>query len=214
MSSAPPIPITCAQRPTIGDRVIPWVNVRLVDGGVDFRRQHRARAGAALINRLCQMCGTGLRRPTVLLGGPRHLERLLFHEAALHPECAHYATRACPMLAGELATFATGPSVSETHRGARCAEPGCECPGWVALPSQSDHGGQPAHPWYAVYVDGYQVATTEDGQISGAICTPAQVLAVRLVSVSGQRPQWTPVPVAEALAGYHSPEKIEGAVGV
>jgi len=197
----PPIPATCAHRPTVGGRVAPYINVHLADGGVDFRRQHRTRVEEVLERRWCQVCATPLRHPIVLLGGPHALKQLLFKEPPLHPECAVYTTRACPMVAGQLTEFAHGLSVAETRRGKKCFEPGCGCAGWVSTDPGGDRG--PAHPWYAVYARNYRVVDGTDGQVLGALVLPAEVLRVRLVSRPGEGRCWQDAP--DALADYEPP---------
>lgn len=204
MPELPPIPATCAHRPTVGGRVAPWINVHLADGGVDFRRQHTTKTITALTQRVCQVCGTPLRHPIVLLGSPEALVQLLFGEPPLHPECAHYTSRACPMVAGELDHYATGPSLAQGKRGAVCFIPGCDCGGWINHDPINDDD-RPAHPWYAVYASGYTTAVNPAGDVIGALLQPRQVLKVLLVSQPGTGRCWTPVPVAEALANYHAP---------
>lgn len=199
-----PIPAACAHRPTVGGRVAPWINVALADGGIDFRHQHRARVIAALRHKLCQVCGTLLRHPIIVLGGPSSLKQLLFEEPPLHPECAVYTSRACPMVAGELDRFATGPSVSEGARGKKCAREGCGCGGWVRH-DPADHGNREVHDWYAVYASGFTTAYRPDGDVIGALIYPGQVLKVILVSSPRAGRCWIPVPVSEALAGYEAP---------
>lgn len=201
MPEAPAIPATCAGRPTIGGRVIPYINVRLGDGGVDFRQQHRTRVIEVLRRRWCQVCATPLRHPIVLLGGPANLRHLMFDEPPAHPECAVYASKACPMLAGEQTTVATGPSLAEGKRGKQCFEPGCDCDGWV----NNDPGGKPVepHPWYAVYASTYRPYHNPAGEVQGALLYPEEVLVVRLVSKPGEGRCWKVAP--DALTDYEPP---------
>ena len=74
MSTPPPIPRTCELRPTQAGYVVPWANVTLGDGGVDFRAAHQTRWRACWEHRLCQVCGQPLMSPCVLFGGPAQLE--------------------------------------------------------------------------------------------------------------------------------------------
>lgn len=67
----PSIPATCHSRPTSGGVVVPWANVQLADGGVDFRSQHESRVQRCWREGLCQLCGTSLGAVFVLFGGPR-----------------------------------------------------------------------------------------------------------------------------------------------
>ena len=59
----PPIPATCESPPTIGGLVIPWINVQLADGGVDFAAQHDSRAQRCYLECLCQACSAPIERP-------------------------------------------------------------------------------------------------------------------------------------------------------
>lgn len=194
--TAPPIPAPCAHRPTTGDGlIIPWANVHLADGGCDFRAHHNARWAACWRDRRCQVCGDRLDR-LVLLCGPRQLAHLMFDEPPLHPECARYVTQACPMVAGRREHYRTGDPLANRPRGRGCPVPGCDCGGWVPTPGiRPDSGGDPAHPWYAVYATSYHPAITPGGELVGGVCLPSQIRRVRLVSAPGtaHRP-WIDVP--------------------
>ncbi|GAB3156453.1 hypothetical protein GCM10027258_62910 [Amycolatopsis stemonae] len=205
MTAVPPIPARCAHRPTIGGRVIPWINVQLADGGVDFRSQHTARVRAALKARRCQVCAQPLTEPVVLLGGPTALRQLLFAEPPLHPECAVYTSRACPVVAGEATKAPTGRRLSEGGRGQRCFVKGCDCGGWVPTPGGDGlHHELELYPWFAVYANTFNVAVSPDGDVLGALLMPADVLRVRLVSRPGEGRCWQTV--TDALADYEAPD--------
>jgi hypothetical protein len=165
----PPVPLALADRPTAGGLVIPWVNVRLADGGADFRQQHRSRAERCWHGRLCQLCGKRIAPGSVLvlIGGPTELADRTFHEPPMHPACAGYVTRACPVVAGRRATFASGPSPAETARGGRCPEPGCDCGGWLPSEPRGDRAPRPNHPWWAVWARDYVIAVRPDGALYG-----------------------------------------------
>jgi hypothetical protein len=167
----PPIPLALAHRPTIGGLVVPWVNIALADGGADFRGIHNSRWQRAWRAGLCQVCGQPLDGtvPAVLLGGPNQLDSY-FDEAPLHPWCATYTTKACPMVAGRLPHYADRPQVSHGPRGQVCPEAGCECAGWVPH-TRGDNGGAPAHPWWAVWCRSYSLAVTPAGELLGGIPT-------------------------------------------
>lgn len=206
MPDAPPIPARCADRPTIGGRVIPWINVRLGDGGCDFRSQHTARLREALNDRRCQVCSEPLTTPIVLLGGPGQLKQLLFDEPPLHPECAVYTSHACPVVNGTAASLPSGRRLSEGARGQTCFVEGCDCGGWVPTPSSGErkHPTEP-HAWYAVYATGFGVAVSPEGDLLGALLVPEQVRKVRLVSRPGEGRSWTTV--VDALADYEPPRR-------
>lgn len=149
----PDIPVSCATRPVVGGLVAPFVNLRMADGGVDFRSPHQARYEECWTKGLCQTCGSVIRGLAVLFGGPNQLRDRRFDEPPLCAPCALYASRACPMVAGRMDAYADRDRVSEGHRGETCPDPGCACGGFrLADPSQADHKGDPAHPWYALYV--------------------------------------------------------------
>lgn len=160
----PPIPASCAHRPTVGGLVAPYVNLRLADGGVDFRSPHQTKYDQCWNQRLCQTCGKPTGRPAVLFGGPNQLSSGHFDEPPLCPPCAVYASQACPMVAGRQSHYADRARVSEGQRGHVCVDAHCDCGGYVPVePDRPDLGGDPAHPWYAVYIDpaGYAVTVHE-----------------------------------------------------
>lgn len=185
----------------------PWVNVELGDGGIDFRRQHRSRAERAITGRLCQVCGQPLRHPLVLLGGPGELRTLVFSEPPLHPECAVYTSRACPMVAGRMDGARVGASLSEGPRGASCFDPTCDCGGWVpAEQERTVNEPQDPQPWYAIYASDYTPIRDQHGKLH-ALTTPGAVLRVRLVSRPGEGRLW--IAVADALADYEAPRFLD-----
>lgn len=177
-SAVPPIPACLAHRPTVGGLVIPWVNVALADGGADFRSIHRTKWVRAWTAGICQSCGQPLGSPVVLLGGPNQLDSY-FDEPPLHPWCAAYAAKACPMVAGRLERYADRPHVSHGPRGQRCPEPGCDCGGWVPH-TQGGSGGDPAHQWWAVWCRSWTLAATPQGELLGGV--PDGELCRRLIS--------------------------------
>ncbi len=156
MTVVPPIPITCADRPTVGGLVVPYVNVRLADGGVDFRTPRQAVYSRCWQSDLCQTCSRSLRNERrVLFGGPNQLRRRRFDEPPLCLPCAVYASQACPMVAGRQPAYTDRPRLAEGHRGRACPDPDTcgSCAGLVdADPAAGDASGDPAHPWYALYL--------------------------------------------------------------
>lgn len=189
----PPIPMTCSRRPTAGGVVIPWANVQLADGGCDFRSQHESKVQRCFLEGRCQVCGLPIPQPIVFFGGPRQVAQLQFDEPPLHPECAVYVSRACPMVAGRLERYADREAVAEGRRGEVCPDPDCECGGWVPTPGLTPSpGGDPAHDWYAVYVSGYSlgVAPKRRDRVHSAIVEHGQVLTIRHVSTPGVGRTW------------------------
>lgn len=159
----PPIPASCAHRPTTGGLVIPVVNLQLADGGADFRARHQTTLGACWRQRLCQVCGNRVGALAILLGGPRNLRSGWYDEAPICPPCAQYTTKACPMIAGRQARVTDRAPVSDGPRGRTCPDVGCDCGGFISHDT-GDGQGAPAHPWYAVFVDpaGYVVTVRQE----------------------------------------------------
>lgn len=220
----PPVPVTCAHRPLIGGLVAPYVNATLADGGVDFRSPHNARYEECWKHSKCQTCGGYLGAKSVLFGGPNQLRDRHFGEPPLCLPCAAYASRACPMVAGRMERYAIHATVSEGKRGHVCPD-GCGCPGWQPTdPSVPRHAGDPAHPWYAVYVPtgswqltGKQVTGPCNDRkcrqehvrlvLNGAILL-ARPLTVRLVSAPGQGRVWRTLTGAEVANLMPEPESV------
>ena len=153
MTTVPDIPASAAHRPTVGGLVVPWVNPRLRDGGVDFRTAHNSRYRRCWTELRCQTCGRLLPPWAIIFGGPRQLRTLRFDEPPLCPPCALYASKACPMVAGRQTHYADRETLTEGRRGQACSRGGCDCGGWVGTdPNARRTGGEPAHPWFASWV--------------------------------------------------------------
>jgi hypothetical protein len=160
MAELPAIPASCAHRPTVGGVVAPFVNLRLADGGVDFRSPHQANFERCWKERLCQVCGRQVGHPAVLFGGPNQLRSGRFDEPPLCVACAVYASQACPMVAGRQAHYADRQRLAEGSRGKTCPDPACGCGGFTdSDPAARGSDGAAAHDWYAVYIrpTGYQL---------------------------------------------------------
>lgn len=194
----PSIPVRLAERPTVAGLVQPWVNVQLADGGVDFRQTYGTHRSRAWLEQRCQVDGEPITGLMVFLGGPNQIAGGgYFDEPPLHPECAAYVTKACPMVAGRMTHYRANASITESARGAVCPDPGCDCGGWVAtdhtlrddgsiavaLVDRAEPRGDPAHVWYAVYARSYALAKTPEGVLLGGV--PLDVLRIRKVSHPG-----------------------------
>jgi len=204
----PAIPASCARRPLAGGLVVPYVNARLADGGVDFRTPHTARYEQCWSYGLCQTCGAPYRGGldfVMVFGGPNQFADLHFDEPPLCLPCALYASQACPMLAGRQESYVDRPKLTEGHRGA-CPQ-GCGCAGWTPTdPSVPEHRGEPAHPWWAAYVRAGEWTLTgktvpaRNGRdrlvLTGAYLrkVPAGVM---LVSRPGRGRAWSPLADSE-----------------
>lgn len=185
MAERPPIPATCADRPTVGGLVAPFVNIRLADGGVDFRSPHTATYERCWREGLCQTCGNPIGPLAVFFGGPRQVRNRRFDEPPLCPPCAVYASRACPMVAGRMPRYADRQRLSETDRGHVCPDAGCTCGGYKAAdPDSYDASGDPAHDWFAVYVraGGWQLTA----HVVTVPCTDRGCLHDRMLINGGQ----------------------------
>ena len=213
-ATVPAIPSSLAGRPTINGLAIPWVNIRLGDGGVDFRGTHHRKWLAAWTQRLCQVCGNplvprdgSLGTSVVLAGSLDRLTTLLFDEPPMHGEGAAYVSRACPMVAGHQARYADRRRVSEGPRGRRCFKPGCRCGGWVAHDEGTGKDGLPVDGWFGAWVDDYTVAVDPAGEVIGGVAQLDQVLAVRLISTPAQGRLWRRISLDDVRAGYTGPDR-------
>lgn len=175
-----PIPVRAAGRPVHQGMVVPYITLQ-VDGKVYWGQTRGVRLAECVAGRRCQLCGQHLGGRLVFLITPEQLADRFSREPALHPECAAYAQRACPMIAGRMTHYA------RTRRGhtGPCPEPGCGCGGWVS--EGTDNQGRPADPWLAVWVTGYTVGIKDArvgltaGNVNGCVLTsdPLKVRQVR-----------------------------------
>lgn len=209
----PPIPASCADRPTIGGLVAPYVNTVLADGGVDFRSPHQGRYEKCWRGGLCQVCARPLTELCVLFGGPNQLRERRFDEPPLCTPCAVYASQACPMVAGRMTHYADRERLAEGRRGHVCPDAGCGCGGFRdSDPNSYDASGEPAHAWFAVYVGAgdwqltahvVEVACSDIGclhkrtLINGCQLT-AEPRKVVLVSTQAEGRVWRRIDLAEA----------------
>lgn len=140
-----PIPSALAHLPTVGGLVVPWITPRTSDGRYLLGSIDHARTARALYARLCGVCGHPLHHRLVLLMRLSDLPLRATAEPALHPHCAAYTSRACPMIAGRLDHYRrTLALLDPTMRHAD----DCEA-----------RAGAPAEPWFAVWLSGYHVVT-------------------------------------------------------
>ena len=140
----PPIPRWLVHRPTVADLVVPWVTARGLGGRFMFGALDRRRQQQAILEHRCQVCGRRLAERSILLMRLVDLGRKSTTEPALDPVCAAYSAAACPMIAGRMARYRSGPP-----------PPGY---GMIASGSSARYGA-PAEPWFAVWLDRYRVVT-------------------------------------------------------
>jgi hypothetical protein len=199
----PPIPARFPASQIRAGLAMPYVNVRLADGGVDLRSQHTARVEECFRLGRCQVCGQDIdgREGAAFVGGPSSIRDLVFAEPPMHRECMVYATKACPVLAGRWARFPKGPRLAERARGRACYEPNCGCGGWVPDPSDAgpQHAGEPNHPWWVVFASTWSLGITPDGALHGAVLDPREVSGARLVSDPERGRVWERVDDLRAL---------------
>jgi hypothetical protein len=80
-----------------------------VDGRPDFRSLDIARVAECVSQRLCGICGRVLSYWIAFIGGPACQRNRLFKDPAMHPECADYAAKTCPFIAGSKTKYSTRP---------------------------------------------------------------------------------------------------------
>jgi len=177
---SPPVPARLAHRPTHGGLVVPWVSVILADGTPVLGNLHGTRADKAFLDKLCQICGEKMTRPIVLFSSESSHSRGRTSEPGMHPECAAYSAKSCPMVNGRMKAW----QVSDRTEGQPCPDPDCGRAGWV-----NDGGGPtpgaPAEPWFAVWVEDYQVGIGTDGRPNAAVYANVAPLKVRPLSAAG-----------------------------
>lgn len=93
---------------------------------------------------LCQICGTPLGEQVILFILPSDFRQGLTVEPGLHPACAEYSARTCPLLAGRMHRYHRHPA----QRLTRCADPRCHCWGWVPPRPDPARDGAPTEAWY------------------------------------------------------------------
>lgn len=99
----------------------------------------------AIVGRLCGMCGKQLDELKVLFAADENFPTLATPEPAMHPWCAWYASRACPMLNGSMSKY--GAPVDGDIAGY----------GYIATPGRGVRvppPGRLAVPWYQIWVRG------------------------------------------------------------
>ncbi|TDB86466.1 hypothetical protein E1264_17870 [Actinomadura sp. KC216] len=180
-----PIPVPCAHRPTVGGLVVPWVTLRHPHAGWLLGRTRSDLMAACVRERRCQTCGEPLGARVVVMCRPEDLAQGYTAEPGMHPECAAYAGRACPMLAGRMDHHHRHP-VSMAHL--RCDNPACACQVWGDSPDRQTRAGQPADDYIAVWLDArdYRPAVDERGKVRGVALRGVRFL--RLRPIPGREP--------------------------
>jgi hypothetical protein len=175
--SAPPIPTRLAHRPTVGGLVVPWVSLES-DRGHHLGQVSDPRRVRALRHRLCQICGEPLYADRyVLFGREADRSRGFVIEPGMHPECAAYSARACPMLTGDMDHYRSH-TVDMSARS--CPAPDCRCQ-LVPAPDQAARAGAPSDTFFQVWARAadYRLARTSEGP---ALAWPEDPLRVRTIA--------------------------------
>ncbi|MRH91561.1 hypothetical protein GFY24_29675 [Nocardia sp. SYP-A9097] len=159
-SSRPPVLAHLHNAPTAQGLTIPYLTLchrgrrSPVWGAIDPERY-----AVVLGLRLCQVCGEALGKgegpgnQVVVFIRPQDWLRGIGPEPGLHPSCAAYSTRGCPMLAGRMPTYRSNAVAA---RITPCDDPGCECHQWTMPDPESteaQRAGKPADPWYSALID-------------------------------------------------------------
>lgn len=166
-----PIPVRLHDRPLLAGLVVPWITARTLDGRYRFGAVDADRAVWALDRRWCQICGQPLGSRFVFAMRDRDIDRGLAAEAAMHPECFHYSTNACPMLAGRMDHYrSTGHGQLFAGVGIVLGDPG------------SLRAGQAAELWNAVWARDFTVITDPVTHLPAARLLPDHIVRVRPIT--------------------------------
>ncbi|TDD31668.1 cell envelope biogenesis protein OmpA [Actinomadura sp. KC06] len=180
----PPIPLRCANRPTASGLVVPWVTLQHPHAGWLLGQTRADLMAACVRKRRCQTCGEPLGDRVVVVCRPEDLGRGYSAEPGMHPECAAYAIRACPMLAGCMDHHRRRPVVLADLR---CDDAACACNAWSDSPDKQRRAGQPADDYLTVWLAaaGYRPAY-EGGRVVGVALRGVRFL--RLRHIPGRAP--------------------------
>ena len=175
----PPIPVRLAGRPTLGGLTVPWVTGRGPDGRYRFGAVDADRHDDAIHHRRCQTCGQRLDRDRIVFAMREDdLRRMISPEGGMHPECAHYSARACPMLAGRM-----------THHSATSPLSGLADLGVVSLGDPHHaRAGAPAQPWHLVWADDYRPVLDPANSMAAALLLPEHLLRIRRIATPPSTP--------------------------
>ncbi|GIL25495.1 hypothetical protein [Actinocatenispora comari] len=185
MPDSKPIPAGLHHLPTHGGRAVPIATARHADGQPVFGLLDDQRLRACLADRLCGICGTSLTsQPTiVVLARPIDVRYGVVAEPGAHPSCAGYTRTACPMIAGQLATYRANPDTRP-----RCQHPDCWCQHDVDHPGSQHRAGHGADRWLEIRLDiaHYRTRSTAPRTEDIGVMVSAQLLAMarRVRSIS------------------------------
>ncbi|MBF6333649.1 hypothetical protein [Nocardia transvalensis] len=137
------------------------------------------RLAAALTGKRCQICGHRLEGRAVLFVRAADWERRIAVEPPMHPDCASYARRACPMLNGRMSHYNARPQVSRLR-----------CAGWEVPADTDRRAGRPADAWYELWFATDQLRVTamtdDDGRdLAGIDLSEFRPLKIRRIRPAG-----------------------------
>jgi hypothetical protein len=160
--TAPPIPERCASRPLVGGLVVPYISL-VRDGRAHLGGTRGIRVAECIAARRCQICGQPITdMPILFLCTQSMIDDGFTSEPPLHAECGAYSAEACAMIAGRMATYSKNP---HDATGQPCGLEGCDCAGWVTG-TGGGKAGEPAEPWFRVWVSGYAIGVREAGPVT------------------------------------------------
>lgn len=192
-----PIPLALAHLPVVAGLAVPWITPPLPDGRYPFGVIDHTRQATCLRERRCQVCGKPLGRRIVFLVRDVDLERGMTSEPGLHPVCAWYSARACPMVAGRMDHYrASARNLPGLPAGSPPpdSDPQDEDPLSALLTAAHAAAqsvarrGQPAEPWSTAWVSGYDVIWDPATRTLHASFTKAQMLKIRPISIPPSTP--------------------------
>jgi hypothetical protein len=156
-----PIPDPLTQLPTHGGRIIPAITLRHTNGLPVFGEIDYDMVEACFAANLCQLCKEPMLETVILMARPMDFIQGAVGEPGQHALCADYATRACPMLAGQL------PCHRERIRSRQqCGTSGCWCEHQPPVSGDEiARAGRPPQPWFSVQlpISDYRVCSTPQG---------------------------------------------------
>jgi hypothetical protein len=178
--SAPAIPVRCAHRPQVAGMVVPWTTLQHPHTGHLLGRAVHELMVACVRSRICQICGEPLEDRAVLLCRQRDLAAGYAPEPAMHPECAAYAAKACPMLNGRMTHHRAHP---RDLAAMTCQDPGCPCHALGSGPDEHARAGHPAEEFVAVWLEPHHIRprVDEDGHVLGTALRDVPFLRLRPV---------------------------------
>lgn len=161
--TTPPIPERLAHLPVQGGLVVPVIAVARGDGQFDHGVNNATAAREMIRRGLCGICAEPL--TGVVVAVTAKPETGYATDPPMHPECAAYSMRACPMLAGRLPRYRDRSQSDAVD------------------PTLPVHRGEPAPPtWYAVWLTRYsQAIGGEPPRLIGAAWDADDVLKIREV---------------------------------